>query len=163
SLSSPALRWSARSTYRSIACAARSRTIPKCRSTCRPCAASGISSCRIWAREMEGSTRPPRVSFWERVRGGARALRDQINRPFGYLKRYMPRGLFPRSLLIVLMPIILLQMVVTLFFFEHHYELLTRRLSRGVAGDIAMLLSIYKTNPTPATIRQLAVPAQDYM
>lgn len=94
------------------------------------------------------------------VRGALIALRDAINWPFQLLKPILPRGLFPRSLLIIVTPMILLQLTVTFIFFERHYQLVTRRLSAGVAGDIAMILSLYETDPSPAMIRRLADPAK---
>ena len=94
---------------------------------------------------------PPK-SWWHKTR-------DFLNAPFGLIKPYLPRGLFPRSLLIIVVPMVLLQLVVTLIFFERHYQLVTRRLSAAIAGDIAMLLSIYETNPTPETWDRLAEPA----
>ena len=42
--------------------------------------------------------------------------------PFRFIKRYMPRGLFWRSLLIIVTPVILLQGVVSYVFFERDLE-----------------------------------------
>ncbi len=79
---------------------------------------------------MEGAARPPRRDIRDRLR----AVRNQVNRPFGYLKRFMPRGFFRARLLIIVTPMVLLQLIVTLIFFERHYQLVTRRLSRGCRG-----------------------------
>lgn len=103
---------------------------------------------------------PKNVRPGERVQAVLRALNAAITRPFQLLKPFLPRGLFPRSLLIIVMPMIFLQLTVTFIFFERHYQLVTRRLSAGVAGDIAMLLSMYETDPSPAMIRRLAEPAK---
>lgn len=92
-----------------------------------------------------------------------RLIRDFINTPFGYLKPFLPRGLFPRSLLIIVTPMVILQLVVTLIFFERHYQLVTRRLSAAIAGDIAMLISLYEDNPVPATLERLEAPARRTM
>jgi two-component system osmolarity sensor histidine kinase EnvZ len=100
---------------------------------------------------------PPR--FAKRAGGAARGVlrgaRDAFNYPFGKLKPLLPRGLFSRSLLIIVMPVVLLQLTVTYMFFEKHYQLVTRRLSAGVAGDIAMVLSLYEADPSPRTIERL--------
>jgi len=49
----------------------------------------------------------------------------------------MPRGLFGRSLIIIVAPIFLLQAIVTYVFFERDLETTTRRMARDVAADTA--------------------------
>ena len=44
------------------------------------------------------------------------------------LKTYMPTGLFPRSLLIIVMPVVLTQIVVAFVFMERHWNTVTQRL-----------------------------------
>ncbi len=68
----------------------------------------------------------------------------------------VPRGLFPRSLLIIVMPVVLLQLTVTIIFFERHYQRSRGGFLRRVAGDIAMVLSLYEANPSPETIAAAA-------
>jgi two-component system osmolarity sensor histidine kinase EnvZ len=58
------------------------------------------------------------------------------------LKRYMPKGLFGRSLMIIIAPMVLLQSVVAYMFMERHYNLVTQRLSAGVVQDIATLIEV---------------------
>ena len=50
-------------------------------------------------------------------------------------KQFLPRSIFGRSLLIVLIPMVILQVVMALVFYERHWETVTRRLAAGVAGD----------------------------
>ncbi len=61
-------------------------------------------------------------------------------RPSFYLKRCLPRTLLGRSLLIIVSPIILMQVIITYVFFDSHWDLVIRRLSSGLAGDIAMVI-----------------------
>ncbi|MEO1038706.1 MAG: ATP-binding protein [Pseudomonadota bacterium] len=61
------------------------------------------------------------------------------------IKRYLPTGLFARSLLIIVLPVALMQVAVTWSFFEEHWETVTSRLSESVAGDVAMLTELYET------------------
>jgi len=107
----------------------------------------------------EGRRESEAAGLAKRARGATRNVlrgaRTAFNYPFGKLKPLLPRGLFPRSLLIIVTPVVLLQLTVTIIFFERHYQLVTRRLSAGVAGEIAMLLSLYEANPTPETIARL--------
>mgnify|MGYP000395048523 CR=1 FL=1 len=56
------------------------------------------------------------------------------------LKRFLPKSLLGRTVLIIVMPLILLQVVATAIFFETHWDTVTRRLANGVAGDVAVIL-----------------------
>jgi two-component system osmolarity sensor histidine kinase EnvZ len=58
------------------------------------------------------------------------------------LKRFLPRGLFGRSLIIIVAPIVLLQAIIAYVFFERDLDTTTRRLARDVAADVAMLVAL---------------------
>jgi two-component system osmolarity sensor histidine kinase EnvZ len=58
------------------------------------------------------------------------------------LKRFLPRGLFGRSLIIIVAPIVLLQAIIAYVFFERDLDTTTRRLARDVAADITMLVAL---------------------
>ncbi len=62
--------------------------------------------------------------------------------PAAFLKTYMPTGLFPRSLLIIVMPVVVTQIVVAFVFMERHWSTVTQRLSRAVVSDISMLVDL---------------------
>ncbi|WP_246659195.1 ATP-binding protein [Rhizobium sp. FY34] len=71
--------------------------------------------------------------------------------PFGrWLKRRMPTGLYTRSVLIVIIPMLLLQSVVAAVFMERHWRLVTERLSNAVTRDIAAIIEVIRTYPSPA-------------
>ncbi|OYW51738.1 MAG: two-component sensor histidine kinase [Rhizobiales bacterium 12-68-15] len=79
-------------------------------------------------------------SFWARVR--------DINNRFGaWFNRITPKGLYPRSLLIIVIPMVLLQSVVAFVFMERHYNMVTRRLSAAVSRDIAAVVGLYANLP----------------
>jgi two-component system osmolarity sensor histidine kinase EnvZ len=59
----------------------------------------------------------------------------------------MPKGLYARTLLIMIVPMVLLQSVVAFVFMERHWNTVTRRLSQAVVQDIAALIDVYKTYP----------------
>ncbi|MGF1610174.1 MAG: ATP-binding protein [Kiloniellales bacterium] len=63
------------------------------------------------------------------------------------IKRYLPRSLLGRSLLIIVMPLILTQVIATWVFYDRHYDTITKRLTQGVAGDIGMLLQVMGDDP----------------
>ena len=64
------------------------------------------------------------------------------------LKRLLPRGLFGRSLIIIVAPMVLLQGIVTYVFFERDLDATTRRLARDVAADVALLVTLEDSTPT---------------
>jgi two-component system osmolarity sensor histidine kinase EnvZ len=51
-------------------------------------------------------------------------------------KKYIPRSLFGRSLVIFVVPVILLQAVVTYVFIQRHYEGVTSQMARAVAREL---------------------------
>ncbi|QQM32722.1 HAMP domain-containing protein [Martelella lutilitoris] len=57
----------------------------------------------------------------------------------------LPRGLFARSLLIIIMPMLLLQAVVATVFMERHWQMVTHRLADAVTGDIAAIIDLIET------------------
>jgi two-component system, OmpR family, osmolarity sensor histidine kinase EnvZ len=74
-------------------------------------------------------------------------------RPRGLIKRMLPRTMFGRSLLIVVMPLILLQAIAAWIFYDRHWAAISWRLSTGVAGDIALMIEAIKfANSESATI-----------
>ncbi|MEE2957312.1 MAG: HAMP domain-containing sensor histidine kinase [Pseudomonadota bacterium] len=63
------------------------------------------------------------------------------------VKRLLPRSLFGRSIMIIVMPLILLQVVSTWVFYDRHWETITRRLASAVAGEIASVIDNYLNFP----------------
>ncbi len=75
----------------------------------------------------------------------------RLSIPIGLpLKRVLPRGLLGRSLLIVLVPLVVLLGVASTVFYGGHLELISRRLSGAVAGDIAETADLLERYPGPA-------------
>jgi two-component system osmolarity sensor histidine kinase EnvZ len=64
----------------------------------------------------------------------------------GLVRRSLPRGLFSRSLLIIVMPVILVQAVVTYLLFDRQWDAVTTRISRAVAAQIVLFVQSYETN-----------------
>ncbi len=62
--------------------------------------------------------------------------------PAAWLKRVLPRSLLGRSLLMILLPLVLLQAVALGVYYGSHLNLVYRRLSGGVAGEIAFTLRL---------------------
>ena len=72
-----------------------------------------------------------------------------------WIKRVLPRTMFGRSLLIVVMPLILLQAIATWVFYDRHWAAVSWRLSAAVAGDIGLLIDALKLADSPAEIARL--------
>ena len=56
------------------------------------------------------------------------------------IKKYLPKSLLGRSILIIVTPLILVQVVSTWVFYERHWETVTRRLAASVAGEISSVI-----------------------
>jgi two-component system osmolarity sensor histidine kinase EnvZ len=56
----------------------------------------------------------------------------------------MPKGLYARSLLIVIVPMVMLQSAIAVVFMERHWNVVTFRLSNAVSQDIAALIDIHR-------------------
>ena len=67
----------------------------------------------------------------------------------------LPRSLYGRSLLIIILPIAVMQIIVTYVFFTAHWDTVTARMSEGVAGEVALAVDLYRENPTAARAAEL--------
>jgi two-component system, OmpR family, osmolarity sensor histidine kinase EnvZ len=65
--------------------------------------------------------------------------------------RVVPRSLFSRSLLIVILPLLILQAVLTYVFYERHWDKVTRTLAFGIAGEVGLLVELLEAAKTPET------------
>jgi two-component system osmolarity sensor histidine kinase EnvZ len=76
-----------------------------------------------------------------------RTLKAAPVHPLRALKRFLPRGLFGRSLIIIVMPMLLLQLVITIVFFDRHYRITTATMTRGVVNDVAYMVMLENNSP----------------
>ena len=63
------------------------------------------------------------------------------------LKRYLPRGLFGRSLIITALPVLLLMGILSYVFFEINLDTTTRALATDVAADVSLLVALEDSTP----------------
>jgi len=63
------------------------------------------------------------------------------------IKSVLPKGLLGRSLLILVTPLLLLQLVSAYIFYGTHWDMVTRRLSASLAGDIATVVELMRAYP----------------
>jgi two-component system osmolarity sensor histidine kinase EnvZ len=91
----------------------------------------------------------------------ARNVREAYRRLARRLGDMMPKGLYARSLIIIIAPVVLLQALVAFVFMERHFETVTARLSAAVVADIAAIVDILKTYPQDARFAQITRIAKD--
>jgi two-component system osmolarity sensor histidine kinase EnvZ len=76
---------------------------------------------------------------------------------------WMPKGLFARSLLIIIAPIVLLQAVVAFVFMERHWQQVTARLSEAVTQEIKAVIDVYEAFPQdPDSQKLVQIAADDF-
>jgi two-component system osmolarity sensor histidine kinase EnvZ len=103
------------------------------------------------------------VTTLDSGRAGIRSLFARLTALWGrlgmWLTARLPKGLYARSLLIIVTPMVLLQSVVAFVFMERHYNLVTQRLSAALAQDVAALIEVYENYPqwnNAALLRKIA-------
>ena len=77
-----------------------------------------------------------------------------------YIKQVLPRGLFWRSLIIIIAPILLLIAILSYVFFERSLETSTRALATDVAADVALLVALEDSTPPGERERVRALAQQ---
>ena len=90
------------------------------------------------------------IRLRELWRSGTRKLADLL-----------PKGLYARSLLIVIVPMVLLQTAVAYVFMERHWELVTHRLSAAVARDVGAVVDLYSAIPPGGDDKRLRAIAAE--
>ena len=63
------------------------------------------------------------------------------------LKRYVPRSLYGRAALILLVPAVTLQLVVSVVFIQRHFDGVTRQMTRAMALELRYLLNLVEEAP----------------
>ena len=96
---------------------------------------------------------PERLRLWRAAaaswlhRFAAPAERLGLHHFGGALMDRLPKGLYARTILIVVLPILILQAVVAYVFMERHWQTVTRRLSSAVVSDIGAIIEVIETYP----------------
>jgi len=95
----------------------------------------------------------------------AGSIATPITGPWGrltlWLKMLLPKGLYARALLIIIVPMVVLQSVVAFMFVERQWSVVNYYLSSAVTREIATLIDVYKTYPQGADRAQLRRIAQE--
>ena len=108
--------------------------------------------------------------FWEwydaippirKIHRGLGQIAEGWRRISRWLNSVMPKGLYARALLIIILPMVILQSVIAFVFMERHWNVVTQRLSAGVVQDIAALIDIYRGYPQDKDQAQIRKIAQE--
>jgi len=67
---------------------------------------------------------------------------------FDFLKHYMPRGIYGRAALILLLPVVFLQLVVTVIFAQRHFEGVTYQMTDVLVRELRLVLDVTDAAPT---------------
>ncbi|WP_300030574.1 ATP-binding protein [uncultured Roseobacter sp.] len=71
---------------------------------------------------------------------------------FAWLKQYMPRSLYARAILILLLPVVFLQLVVTVLFLTRHFEDVTEQMTDTVSRELRLILNIVGDAPDRGSV-----------
>jgi two-component system osmolarity sensor histidine kinase EnvZ len=78
-----------------------------------------------------------------------------------FLERHLPRGLYYRSLIILIAPIVLLQTIMTGIILNRHWDDVTKLLGRSLARQIGMITTLYdQSDKSEATVERLEALAR---
>lgn len=81
---------------------------------------------------------------------------------FSIFKRLLPRGLYGRAALILILPIVTVQIVVSVVFIQRHFERVTEQMTGTMLREINFLVEVIDSAPDLAIARQamevVAVP-----
>ncbi|WP_407493376.1 ATP-binding protein [Pseudooceanicola sp. MF1-13] len=70
---------------------------------------------------------------------------------FDWLKRYVPRGIYGRAALILILPVVVVQLVVSVVFIQRHFEGVTTQMTQSMSDELILI-----AETDPADRRQLA-------
>lgn len=79
---------------------------------------------------------------------------------FKWLKHYVPRGIYGRAALILILPVVTLQLVVSVVFIQRHFDGVTTQMTHSMAGEVRLILQLVNDAQTiteaQATVAPLA-------
>ncbi|MBS8225987.1 ATP-binding protein [Vannielia litorea] len=80
---------------------------------------------------------------------------------FSWLKRSMPKGIYGRAALILLLPIVVLQLVISIVFIQRHFEDVTQQMTDSLLLELRHLTAEVEAAPdAEAALAEVAVLAQ---
>ncbi|KCV81809.1 integral membrane sensor signal transduction histidine kinase [Actibacterium atlanticum] len=77
----------------------------------------------------------------------------------GWIKRTLPRSLYGRAALILIVPIVTIQLVVSVQFIQRHFEGVTKQMSRNMAREVSFIVDQIDAAPSLPLALQDLTPA----
>ncbi|MEM8978182.1 MAG: ATP-binding protein [Pseudomonadota bacterium] len=77
---------------------------------------------------------------------------------FAWLKPYMPRSLYGRAALILILPIVTLQLAISVVFIQRHFDGVTRQMTRAIGLEIDHLRDVMNAAASPEAAIEAAAP-----
>ena len=65
---------------------------------------------------------------------------------FKWIKSYMPKRLYYRAALILVLPVVLLQLIVSIVFIQRHFEGVTVQMTKTVAAELDLITEVIKND-----------------
>ena len=65
---------------------------------------------------------------------------------FKWIKSYMPKRLYYRAALILVLPVVLLQLIVSIVFIQRHFEGVTVQMTKTVAAELDLITEVIENN-----------------
>jgi two-component system osmolarity sensor histidine kinase EnvZ len=72
---------------------------------------------------------------------------------FAWLKHLMPRGIYGRAALILIVPIVAIQLVVSIAFIQRHFEDVTAQMTRNIVLELTAVIDAVEIAPDVAAAR----------
>ena len=66
--------------------------------------------------------------------------------PSSWIKQFLPRGLYGRAALILIVPVVTIQLVVSSVFLQRHFEGVTRQMTHALSMDFNLVLDTLQTS-----------------
>ena len=66
---------------------------------------------------------------------------------WSWIKRFMPRGLYGRAALILILPVVTVQIVVSVVFIQRHFERVTEQMTATMLREISFLIDVVDSAP----------------
>ncbi|MCB9983210.1 MAG: HAMP domain-containing protein [Rhodospirillales bacterium] len=79
------------------------------------------------------------------------------------IKKFLPRTLFGRSLMILVTPVLLIQVITVFVFFDRHWSKMTTRLAFAVSGELSAITQAVKDGADPQELENIVGYAQKYL
>ena len=67
-----------------------------------------------------------------------------------FKRKFFPRHLLGRFILIILLPLVILQTLVGIYFFNKHWDTISRRLANDVIGEVRLIAQWAEGQENPA-------------